>query len=387
MLVGIGLLSVPLAFAHAGWVMGTVLIFSYGFMSCYSAKILGRIILSDTTLRCYSDIARKAFGSWATPITGFMFCFELFAVSVLLVTLYADSLHAVLPQVSSNTYKLWSLVLILPTVFLPLRLLSYSSILGILSTILILFVIFVDGLSKHTAPGSLWSPAETSLSVSSWSNLGISFGLFIAGFGCHPLIPSLARDMIEPQKFERMINISFTIVTCVYALLAVAGYLMFGNAVSGEISTDLLRTGGYSKPLNHLALWMLVLSPLSKFALTTQPLTATLEILLGIDAPRPSSNEEMGKVSHALTFRKNIKRGLRILQRICVTLLSVMMSVLVPEFSETLAFLGCSSAFMLCIIGPIAAKASITGKCGMIDRGIMVLSMAMAIWGTTALFV
>ncbi|KAJ7102221.1 transmembrane amino acid transporter protein-domain-containing protein [Mycena belliarum] len=400
MLVGIGLLAVPLAFAHAGWVLGAFLIFSYGSISCYtyvlelfawsgsymvsSAKILGRIILSDPSLRCYTDVGRKAFGPWATPMISIMFCLELFAVSVLLMTLYADSLHSLLPHISAYTYKLWSLVILLPTVFLPLSRLSYSSILGILSTTLIIFVIFVDGLTKQNTPGSLWDPAETTMGFSSWSNLGIAFGLFIAGFGCHPLVPSLARDMIEPHKFERMINLAFAIATAIYALLAVAGYLMFGNAVSGEISIDLLKTSGYYKPLNHLAIWMLVLSPLSKFALTIQPLTATLDILLRIDSPFLSSIEEM-KLSGAQTSRENVKRGLRIVLRICVSVLSVMVSILVPGFSRILAFLGCSSAFVLCVIGPLAAKASILERCGILDGTIIVLASSMAVWGTVAL--
>ncbi|KAF8213380.1 transmembrane amino acid transporter protein-domain-containing protein [Mycena galopus ATCC 62051] len=384
MLVGIGLLSVPLAFAYSGWLMGILLIVSHGFISCYTAKILGRIILADTSLRCYSDIARKAFGPWSTPFVSLFFCLELFAISVLLVTLYADSLHSLLPRFPADTYKLCSLIVILPTVFLPLSLLSYSSILGILSTILIIFVILLDGLSKQTAPGSLWSPAQTSLGISSWSNLGIAFGLFIAGFGCHPVIPSLARDMIEPHKFERMINLSFAIATFIYGLMAVVGYLMFGNSVSGEISMDLLKIEGYNRPLNHFALWMLVLSPLSKFALTTQPLAATLEILLRIEA-HPELNE-MTKMSAAQATRENVNRVLRIVQRICVTLLSVMTSVLVPGFSEILAFLGCSSAFMLCIIGPVAANASISGRCGIVEWAMMALALLMTVWGTVALF-
>ncbi|KAJ7655112.1 transmembrane amino acid transporter protein-domain-containing protein [Mycena polygramma] len=386
MLVGIGLLSVPLAFAYTGWIAGTLLIISYGFISCYTAKILGRMVLSDSTLRCYTDIGRKAFGGWSTPMISLMFCLELFAVSVLLVTLYADSLHSLLPQFSADTYKLWSLVLILPTVFLPLSLLSYSSILGILSTVLIISVILVDGLSKHTAPGSLWSPAETSFGVSNWGNVGIAFGLFIAGFGCHPLIPSLAQDMISPHRFEEMLNLAFGIATCIYTLMALMGYLMFGNSVSEEISMDLLKIGDYNKPLNQLALWMLVLSPLSKFALTTQPLTTTLEILLRIDLPRGSSSEEIKKISGAQASRENVKRALRIVQRICVALLSVMMSVLVPGFSEILALLGCTSAFCLCVIGPLAANASISGRCGILDGSIMVLALLMAVWGTIALF-
>lgn len=45
-----------------------------------SAKVLGRIILSDPRIRSYSDIGRKAFGPVATLVISFMFCLELFAV-------------------------------------------------------------------------------------------------------------------------------------------------------------------------------------------------------------------------------------------------------------------------------------------------------------------
>lgn len=35
-LLGIGMLSEPLAFAYAGWGTGTILIVSYGFIACYT---------------------------------------------------------------------------------------------------------------------------------------------------------------------------------------------------------------------------------------------------------------------------------------------------------------------------------------------------------------
>jgi len=46
----------------------------------YRAKILARIICSDSRLRTYADIGRKAFGPRATVFVNFMFCLELFAV-------------------------------------------------------------------------------------------------------------------------------------------------------------------------------------------------------------------------------------------------------------------------------------------------------------------
>ncbi len=42
-------------------------------------------------------------------------------------------------------------------------------------------VILIDGATKKDQPGSLWSPAETSLGIESWRHLGIAYGLFMAG--------------------------------------------------------------------------------------------------------------------------------------------------------------------------------------------------------------
>ena len=122
-LLGIGMLSEPFAFALSGWIGGTCLIISYGAIGCYtcaatcvmsyillilshSAKILAKIILSDRRLRTYSDIGRKAFGPKSNTFISFLFCLELFTVCVVLVTLAADSMHSVVPYYSSNTYKL-----------------------------------------------------------------------------------------------------------------------------------------------------------------------------------------------------------------------------------------------------------------------------------------
>ncbi|PPQ89588.1 hypothetical protein CVT25_012333 [Psilocybe cyanescens] len=389
-LLGIGMLSEPLAFAYSGWAVGTALIISYGFVACYTAKILARIILSDPRIRSYSDIGRKAFGPRVTPFISAMFCLELFAVSVVLITLYGDSLHSLMPQYSSSTFKIWGTFLLIPTVFLPLSLLSYTSILGIISTVLLAVVILVDGISKKEAPGSLWSPAETDFGVKSFNKLGIAFGLFMAGFSGHAVIPSLARDMIDPTKFDSMINWAFVVATFIYALIGYAGYMMFGNHVSDEISMDLLATPGYNPFLNTLCLWMLVLSPLSKFALNTQPLNTTVEILLGIDTPI-SSPEDLVDKPDGLSGAPGSsgfgwKRSLAILQRIFLTTLAVAVSVAVPEFSSMMAFLGSFSAFMLSIVGPVMAKVVIGGKCGLFDGIIITTGVTMAIWGTVAAF-
>ncbi|ELU41605.1 transmembrane amino acid transporter domain-containing protein [Rhizoctonia solani AG-1 IA] len=168
-LLGVGMLSEPLAFAYAGWVGGSKVTFS-------SAKILARIILSDGRLRTYADIGQKAFGPRSNAFT----------------ILFSDSMHAVAPQFSSHEYKVLGLIIHLSDF-------DYRS---------------------HDRP------APTDLAPN-WA------------FAGHAVIPSLARDMAEPEHFDSMINWAFFVATLVYGIVGAGGYVMFGRDVSDEVSKAL----------------------------------------------------------------------------------------------------------------------------------------------------
>ncbi|TFK94290.1 hypothetical protein K466DRAFT_476675 [Polyporus arcularius HHB13444] len=373
-LFGIGMLSEPLAFAYAGWIGGTVLIIGYGLISCYTAKILARIVLEDPHIRSYADIGRKAFGPRSMPVISVIFGLELFTVSVALVTLYADSL-------------------LIPAVLMPLSVLSYASILGIFSLMAIIGIVLFDGFTKPDSPGSLWSPADTSLGIDNFRELGIAFGLFMAGFSGHAVIPTLARDMIDPTQFDEMINWAFAIATGIYGLLGVAGYIMFGNSVSDEFSQDLMKYNTHPA-LNAIALWGLVITPLSKYALTARPLSITIEMFLGIDTAGASGDHGHGVPAPTSSIAaapksKSLKTTLIAVERTVLTLLSVAVSILIPEFASIMAVLGSTFSFLLCIIGPVSAKIALTGglrRCGLWDGGLLVVSIGMAVWGTICAF-
>jgi len=266
---------------------------------------------------------------------------------------------------------------------------------GIVSILWIIAVMFIDGLSKQDSPGSLWSPARTRLGSGNWIEMGVAFGLFMAGFSGHAVIPSLARDMTDPQQFDHMINWAFMIATFIYGIIGSAGYLMFGRSVSDEVSKDLLSTPGYNPYLNQAALWMLVISPLSKFALCTRPLNITLEVRLGLETHSPATSPEDDLVKPTtLSIRKgsstdpylNLKRILTIIERVVFTFLSVGVSILVPEFSAVMAFLGSFSAFMICVIGPVLAKSALSGRWSTLDVLLLTVAVVMAAWGTLAAF-
>ncbi|KAG2350557.1 hypothetical protein BDR05DRAFT_954656 [Suillus weaverae] len=370
-LLGVGLLSEPLAFAYAGWIGGTALLVFMGFLTCYTAKILAGIILEDPRLRSYADIGRKAFGPKSTALTTIMFCLELFTISVALVTLAADSMHEVMPAYSSDTFKIASIVVLVPLVLLPLSILSYASIFGICSTLLVVLVIFIDGFSKPDAPGSLWSPAATSWGTGSTTELGIAFGLLMAGYAGHAVIPSLALDMVDPSQFDNMLNWAFVVTTFIYGVIGYAGYLMFGRNVSDEISKDLMSTPGYNSWINELALWTL--------------LNVILESMLGIDDLAPFQSGIKPQLDTQLsTAHRLLNRVIFIVERISVPVLSILVSILVPEFSSVVAFVGSFSTFLICVIGPISAKIALEGRCSLVDASLLSIAIVMATWGTLA---
>ena len=42
--------------------------------------------------------------------------------------------------------------------------------------------------------------------------------------------------MVDPSQFDTMIDYAFLVATAVYATIGIAGYFMFGNTVSDEVS-------------------------------------------------------------------------------------------------------------------------------------------------------
>ncbi|KAI1797799.1 transmembrane amino acid transporter protein-domain-containing protein [Ganoderma leucocontextum] len=381
-LLGIGLLSQPFAFACAGWILGTILIIGYGIVSCYTAKILARIVLENPHIRSYADISRKVFGPRSVPVISLLFGLELFTVSVALVTLYGDSLHTVIPTYSSDTFKILGLAILIPAVLMPLSVLSFASIIGIFSLMAVIGIIVFDGFTKVDSPGSLWSPAATSLGIDNYRELGIAFGLFMAGFAGHAVIPTLARDMADTSRFDEMINWAFVLATSIYVLLGIVGYLMFGNAVSDEFSLDLMKYNAHPA-LNSIALWGLVITPLSKYALTARPLNITIEILLGIDGAFEVA------VDVTRTASQRVKAVLVAIERIVLALAAVSVSILVPEFASVMAVLGATFSFLMCVIGPLCAKITLNGgirKCEWKDAALLAVTAAMAVWGSICAF-
>jgi solute carrier family 32 (vesicular inhibitory amino acid transporter) len=146
-LVGVGLLTLPLAFKYSGWIIGMIFLAWSAIVTGYTAKLLAKCLDVDSSLITFADLAFVSFGNKARIAVSLLFSLELLAACVALVVLFADSMDALVPGWDTLTWKIVCGIILIPLSFLPLRFLSFTSILGVMSCF---------G-SKHTSLFSLCS--------------------------------------------------------------------------------------------------------------------------------------------------------------------------------------------------------------------------------------
>ena len=79
-LIGVGILSLPLAFRCAGWIWGTTIFLFCAFLTNYTAKLLARCLDAYAGATTYGDMGAAAFGERGRAFIGGVFIFELITI-------------------------------------------------------------------------------------------------------------------------------------------------------------------------------------------------------------------------------------------------------------------------------------------------------------------
>ncbi|KAL6886879.1 transmembrane amino acid transporter domain-containing protein [Trichoderma evansii] len=360
-IIGVGMLSLPLAFKMSGWVLGLIILTLTAGVTSHTAKLLAKCMDYDASLITYSDLAYVSFGTRARVIVSFLFTIELIAACVALVILFSDSLALLLPGVAGvNFWKCVCAVVTLILNALPLRWLSYTSIIGIFSTFCIVCVVIADGLIKTDAPGSLWQPATTHLFPKNWLALPLAYGLMASPWGAHSVFPSIYRDMRHPHKWGRGVAITFSFSYVLDTCLAVIGILMFGDGIGEAITSNIIKSSGFPEGLTIFMCICVTVIPLTKLPLNARPLITTADVLCGLHQSHHhhhhSANSPADRQS---TFIRSCLRGL---VRVVVVLILLCISILFPAFDSICAFLGAALCSLISIILPILFYLKLYGK-------------------------
>jgi vesicular inhibitory amino acid transporter len=373
-LVGVGLLSLPLGFRYSGWIVGSLFFIFSVVTTQYTAKLLAKCLDVDSTLITFADLAYVSFGHSARIATSIVFSLELIGANVALIILFGDSLDALIPGwgITITGWKVVCCIILMPLAFLPLRLLSFTSILGILCCLgskfscqlwcsslmapAVIVAVFTDGLIKPHQPGSLRDPATTYLFPQSWLTIPLSFGLLMSPWGGHSVFPNIYRDMRHPYKYRKAVNVTYVFTFIVDLGMAVVGLLMFGDLTRDEITSNILLTPGYPKAISIFIVVAIAIIPLTKVPLNSRPIISTLEILLGLDARALSPSPRLHGMSG---FTRGI---LKAAIRILTTVLFVGVAIVFPSFDRIMTLLGAVCCFTICLIMPLSFHLKLFGK-------------------------
>jgi vesicular inhibitory amino acid transporter len=343
-LIGVGLLALPLGFKYAGWVIGSIIMVISAGSTFYSAKLLAKCLDTDHTIVTYADVAYAAFGSKARLLVSILFTLELLGSGVSLVVLFSDSLNALIPWISKFQFKLIAFGILTPPSLLPLRILSFSSILGIIATFGVVFIVLFDGFYKPEGPGSLLQPMTTWIWPQKWAYLPLSIGLFMSPWGGHAVFPNIYRDMRHPSKYSACLVTTYQITFLVDISMGVLGFLMFGGLIMDEVTKNILLTDGYPPSLSYLLTVLLGLVPLAKTPLNARPIVSTLDILFGLE-----------KVSMAVKSSNSLAEKLaKFSVRVSVVLAFVVVAIIFPDFDKVIAVVGSMLCVTICMILPLA---------------------------------
>ncbi|WEJ92799.1 hypothetical protein PSN45_000255 [Yamadazyma tenuis] len=377
-LIGVGLLALPVGFLKAGWVIGVPMLLVCGLATFWTASLLSKSMDTDPTLMTYADLGYASYGSAAKLLISLVFSVDLVGAGVSLIVLFSDSLYALLgdDEVWTKTnFKILSFFVLTPFTFMPLPVLSIFSLLGIISTISITGLVFVCGLLKASSPGSLLTVMPTNLWPDSWSDLLLAIGILMAPFGGHAIFPNLKSDMRHPYKFTGTLKVTYLITLITDFTMGVLGFLMFGFYCKDEVTNNLLFTPGYPSFIYPLISGLICMVPIAKTPLNAKPIIATLDSMFHTNT---ISENQLGNAVRTVG---------RFLIRVGVNAVFVGLAIVFPEFDKIIGILGASICFLVCIILPCLFYLKLV-RIGGLEKSMVLLVIAvssgLAITGTWA---
>ncbi|KAJ3109995.1 hypothetical protein HDU96_006995 [Phlyctochytrium bullatum] len=375
LLLGLGLLSLPYALRCGGWIPGFAILAFTALTTSYTAYTLSRCLsLHPGQLHDFADIGEAAFGPRARLLVSFLFISELFFTCVAFVILVSDSLHALMPDLPFWMCHVMAFAACTMSTFArKLKYISYASLLGIAASFYLVVVVVWDGWTKKTKPGSLWEWEDTFAWPEKAVSVSLTFGIVMAGFAGHAVLPNIYLDMRDKSKFPLVLGVSFTTALSLYALVAGCGYLMFGELTLEEITKNLAAPGASVNPwMNRVATGLIAFIPIPKFALTMAPVALALDQFTGLQLHRrgllalqntasaafadPHGGHGAPQHTHTGGTRLALTppRPIQLLLRTLLGGLAALVPLLVPHFDVVLSLLGCIFSTAVSVVLPVA---------------------------------
>jgi len=362
-------MTIPYSFKIGGLIPSVFFMILIGYLSKYTAGLVGKCIKIDNSLNSYSIMGLKMFGKAGCSMISLFFIFELFCSMMANLLLVKDTLHLLYPKLAPFICLLIGYGCSVSLTWIKkLVTLSWISLIGLLSTASLFIVLIFNGFATPSAPGSLLDIQQISLWPKSFIGLFYVLGMFEMGFAGHSVFPSIYLSLQKKKKFNKVLNISFGWVIVLYVLFGVTGNLMYGEETLPQIIQNLHSTfNSRTQIIGTIVSWIVIIVPITKFALLMDPVA--FSITQYIESKYPSINTD--------------SRPFFVSLRTFIATLVLIATVIIPKFHSILGVMGSAICTVTALIFPICCYLKVNRNANRpIHYIIIIFCASISIFGT-----
>lgn len=267
--IAAGVLSMPVAMAYFGWLLGSILLLVLALVNVHIVMIMWHVVMHSPGVRTYAELARASCAglserhqNWAICSVGVCQMISLCAT----LTIYTLTLGEGLGMLFNETHiclPYWTLIgiaIIFPFAATARTLGSWPSLLflniaTILGSVLIPLISWVSlGLDATRIPGSQYEAVET-LTL---SHCIAGFGTILFSLTSQGIIVEIIAEMESPAEFPKALLGAMLFIVFVYFLIGLGGYYYRGDLIEGIIGANIPFGAWYSVMALCLLLHMLI---------------------------------------------------------------------------------------------------------------------------------
>ncbi|RSM09535.1 hypothetical protein CDV31_007641 [Fusarium ambrosium] len=234
--IGLGLFSLPGAFATLGVVAGTFCCVTLGLIAIYTGYIIGKVKVVYPSIGHYGDIGGLLMGRFGEELFGGMYVLQLILMTssyVLTGTIALNVLsdYGTCGVVFGIVTAILLFVLAIPPSFTEAAILGYIDIVSVMSAILI--AVIASGVQSSNAPGGLaavnWSawPAEGC----TFKDAMVAICNMIFAYSFSMFMTPFQSEMHTPSDYMKSVWVLGIVEMVIYTVTGVLIYTFIGPDV------------------------------------------------------------------------------------------------------------------------------------------------------------
>lgn len=332
-IMGTGLLAMGFVFRFSG-IWGFLLVPIVAFTANYTGKLLIQLLYekdengqNNRVHDGYLDIGKKFHPCFGSTFVNIINVMENFSHAILILLMAGGVMNEIVPVITDDLWTVFCSIFLLAIVFLEtIRSLSIIAMATVVtgSTLVTIATLYSLNFSGH------WQRTMKTATSFNPRNLSLAVGITVVTYACHPYLPFIEKDMRNRNHFNKIMNVSFTLVTILKVISGFFVYLAYENMTHPLMTLDLPHG-----PLRTLSSLFLLVVALTFFIF---PMFTVFHI---VDENWPKSKDGTGPSLRARYF---VRTG--------IFVVAVIIAVLTPHFGLGIALVGNFTANILVFIIP-----------------------------------